>query len=50
MEKSPGVWEDIYTFQGHSSSVNDIAFAPQEFGLVLASASSDGRVVVHSHK
>lgn len=34
----------------HSASVNSIAFAPHELGLVLACASSDGSVSVLEHK
>lgn len=34
----------------HDSSINGIAFAPHEFGLMAASASSDGRVSILSHQ
>lgn len=34
----------------HSASVNGIAFGPQELGLVLACASSDGSVSVVEHQ
>mmetsp|Transcript_14355 Transcript_14355/g.40852 ORF Transcript_14355/g.40852 Transcript_14355/m.40852 type:complete len:344 (-) Transcript_14355:165-1196(-) len=34
----------------HESSVNGIAFAPSEFGLHVAAASSDGRVSVLTHE
>jgi protein transport protein SEC13 len=34
----------------HESSVNGIAFAPHEFGLMAAAASSDGRVSVLTHQ
>jgi protein transport protein SEC13 len=34
----------------HSASVNSIAFGPQELGLVLACASSDGSVSVVEHQ
>lgn len=33
----------------HESSVNSVAFAPHEYGLVVAAASSDGYVSVLSH-
>lgn len=34
----------------HTASVNSIAFGPQELGLVLACASSDGSVSVVEHQ
>jgi len=34
----------------HDSSVNSVAFAPHEYGLKVASASSDGRVSIISCK
>lgn len=33
----------------HESSVNDVSFAPHEFGLILAACSSDGKVSVLTH-
>mmetsp|Transcript_26832 Transcript_26832/g.30713 ORF Transcript_26832/g.30713 Transcript_26832/m.30713 type:complete len:402 (+) Transcript_26832:50-1255(+) len=33
----------------HESSVNDVQFAPHEYGLTLAGASSDGKVSVLTH-
>lgn len=33
----------------HESSVNSISFAPHEYGLILAAASSDGRVSILTH-
>ena len=49
-EVSPGQWTRIYTYEGHASSVNSIAWAPFEYGLQLATASSDGKVAVLSHR
>lgn len=34
----------------HESSVNGIAFCPHEYGLMVAAASSDGRVSVLTHQ
>jgi hypothetical protein len=34
----------------HTASVNSIAFGPQELGLVLACASSDGSVSIVEHQ
>jgi len=45
-ESRPGEWSVLYSARIHESSVNSIQFAPQEFGLMLAAASSDGRVSV----
>lgn len=33
----------------HESSVNDVSFAPHEYGLILAGCSSDGRVSILTH-
>ena len=33
-------------FQEHESSINSISFAPHEFGLCLACASSDGSISI----
>ena len=49
-EISQGQWAVILSFEGHSSSVNSIAWAPYENGLLLAAASSDGRVSVLAHR
>lgn len=43
-------WSVVHVHEGHQSSVNAIAWAPHELGLVLAAASSDGSVSVASHK
>ena len=39
-------WSVIHEVREHTRSVNSVAFAPHEHGLVLASGSSDGTVVV----
>ena len=44
----PRVWRKYYEYVWHASSVNAVAFAPPEYGLVLACASSDGYVSVCS--
>ena len=42
---------NVKSFIGlHDSSVNSVEFAPHEYGLVAAAASSDGRVSVLSHE
>lgn len=38
-----------YVDSNHAASVNDVAFSPQEHGLRLAAASSDGQVSVLSY-
>jgi len=48
-ENAPGQWSPIYTFKDHESSVNSLAWAPHQYGLHLACASSDGKVSVHSY-
>ena len=46
-EHQYGQWAPSYQFN-HKGSVNAIAFAPHEYGLVLACASSDGAISVHT--
>jgi len=41
-----GNWHIAYVDSSHGASVNDVQFAPWEFGLRLACASSDGTVSV----
>ena len=43
-------WTRVKEYRGHEASVNSIAWAPAEFGLVLACASSDGRVSVLTYQ
>lgn len=50
-ETRPRDWTLLHAARHlHESSVNGIAFAPQEFGLMAAAASSDGRVSVLTHQ
>jgi protein transport protein SEC13 len=50
-ETRPRDWTCIHHARGlHESSVNGLAFAPPEYGLVLAAASSDGRVSILQHQ
>jgi len=49
-EQRPQDWQIVYRPEDHNGSVNAVAFSPWEFGLHLASASSDGTVTVHSRK
>ena len=44
--KELGEWTKIYEHTSHDSSVNSVAWAPHEFGLILACGSSDGSVSV----
>ena len=49
-ESPPGSWALVHAARGlHDSSVNGVSFAPHEYGLLCASASSDGRVSFLSH-
>lgn len=43
-EVSRGNFELIYTFHENNLSINCIAFAPHELGLVLACGSADGSI------
>lgn len=49
-EIRPREWNAIYSEIVHESSVNSIAFAPHEYGLMLACAASDGKVSVLQHQ
>lgn len=45
-ETSQNTWSESYRHTVHDSSVNGISWAPHEFGLILACASSDGTISV----
>jgi len=49
-EAPQNVWNVIYSHKCHESSVNSIAWAPHEYGLILACASSDGRVSILEYR
>jgi protein transport protein SEC13 len=49
-EVREGDWQVAMRDEGHQASVNTVAFAPWEAGLLLAAGSSDGQVSLHSHK
>lgn len=40
------MWRRYYDYSWHASSVNSVAFAPHEYGLIFACASSDGFVSI----
>jgi protein transport protein SEC13 len=46
IEDSPGMWRQYYDYSWHASSVNSVCFAPHEYGLIFACASSDGFVSI----
>lgn len=39
-------WSKVHVFSAHELSVNSIAFAPHEYGLLLACGSSDGQISI----
>jgi protein transport protein SEC13 len=43
-------WEKLFEYTDHKNSVNSVAFAPQEYGLVLLCGSTDGFVSVHEYR
>eukprot|EP01068_Selenidium_serpulae_P005642 Selendium_serpulae@DN4125_c0_g1_i2.p1 len=49
-EEHAGEWHQVHRSDDHTASVNSVAFAPWEFGLMLACASSDGSVSIHTHR
>jgi len=49
-EVSANTWSKIHEYENHDSSVNSVQFAPHEFGLSLACASSDGTISILTHK
>jgi protein transport protein SEC13 len=48
-EVRPGDWQMALHDETHQSSVNTVAFAPWDAGLLLAAGSSDGTVSLHQH-
>ena len=40
-------WTKIYEYLDHKNSVNSLAFAPHEYGLILLCGSSDGFFSLH---
>lgn len=49
-QQSSSNWIKIKEHRLHESSVNSISWAPQELGLILACASSDGQVSVLTYR
>jgi protein transport protein SEC13 len=49
-EVHAGDWQVALRDEAHQASVNAVAFAPWEAGLILAAGSSDGTVSLHSFK
>lgn len=50
-ETRPREWTLLYAAKHvHASSVNGLAFCPHEYGLMLAAASSDGKVSILAHQ
>ena len=47
-EENGNIWTPVYESTCHESSVNQVAWAPVEFGLQLACASADGTVSILS--
>ena len=43
-----GNWQAFYEYAGHESSVNTVAWAPSEYGLIFACGSSDGSISIVS--
>lgn len=41
-----GEWIKYYEYSNHDSSVNTVAFAPHEYGLILACGSSDNSISI----
>ncbi len=41
-------WSAFYEYCGHESSVNTVAWAPSEYGLIFACGSSDGSISIVS--
>ncbi|KAF5840365.1 WD40-repeat-containing domain protein [Dunaliella salina] len=47
-EAADNLWQQVYITPGtlHTASINSIAWAPHELGLLLAAASSDGTISI----
>jgi protein transport protein SEC13 len=42
-EVKPQTWDRVYSIEANAS-VNSIAWAPWEYGLILAAGSADGKI------
>lgn len=49
-ETSSNNWEKVFEYNEHKHSVNSIAFASQEYGLMLLCGSSDGYISIHEYR
>lgn len=49
-QQANGKWLKVVEHTPHTASVNSIAWAPHEYGLILACASSDGKISVLTAK
>ncbi|KAK9834204.1 hypothetical protein WJX81_007864 [Elliptochloris bilobata] len=49
-EAPENTWTPVHSAPVHSASVNGVAFAPHELGLLLAAASSDGSLSVLAYQ
>jgi len=41
-------WDPFFEYEGHDGSVNSVCWAPPDWGLMLACASSDSTITVLS--
>ena len=48
-DNGKGQWEKLFEY-AHKNSVNSVAFAPQEYGLLLLCGSSDGFISIHEYR
>lgn len=49
-EMTQNVWSKIYEHKIYDASINSISWAPHELGLLLAAASSDGKIIIIEYK
>lgn len=49
-ETKQNQWEKVYEYKEHKNSVNNVVFAPHEYGLIVLAGSSDGFISIHEYR
>ena len=50
LTNNKGEYIKVFEYNDHKNSVNSIAFAPHEYGLILLCGSSDGYISLHEYR
>ena len=49
-DNGKNIWDKLFEYSEHKNSVNCLAFAPQEYGLILLCGSIDGMISIHEYR